>query len=108
MKSIAVLLPAILLAGCRHQDRRAAARGVITREGKRRDVYRGPDGRRYWIDDRGCRPQGRSPLTNSFQSVGSTRRPDWPGTGLKKRPPERIERALFLHLHGYQRPSAAR
>ena len=27
--------------------------GYVTRDGRRREVYRGRDGRRYWIDDRG-------------------------------------------------------
>lgn len=30
-----------------------AAIGYITKDGKRREVYRGRDGRRYWVDDRG-------------------------------------------------------
>lgn len=30
-----------------------AAIGYITKDGRRREVYRGRDGRRYWIDDRG-------------------------------------------------------
>lgn len=30
-----------------------AAIGVITKDGRRRDMYRHRDGRRYWVDDRG-------------------------------------------------------
>lgn len=30
-----------------------AAIGYVTRDGKRREVYRSRDGRRYWVDDRG-------------------------------------------------------
>ncbi|HEX7871420.1 MAG TPA: glycine zipper domain-containing protein [Sphingobium sp.] len=30
-----------------------AAIGYITKDGKRREVYRGRDGGRYWVDDRG-------------------------------------------------------
>lgn len=32
-----------------------AAIGYITEDGKRREVYRGSDGRRYWYDDKGRR-----------------------------------------------------
>lgn len=32
-----------------------AAIGYITHDGKRREVYRGSDGRDYWFDDRGRR-----------------------------------------------------
>lgn len=32
-----------------------AAIGVITQDGRKREVYRDRDGRRYWVDDRGRR-----------------------------------------------------
>jgi len=32
-----------------------AAIGVITQDGRKREVYRGNDGRRFWVDDNGQR-----------------------------------------------------
>ncbi len=41
------------LAGAAIGAAGGAAVGVVTRDGRRREVYRHRDGRRYWVDDRG-------------------------------------------------------